>query len=172
MKLIVVSDTHGRYDRLVTLMQMHKDADALIFLGDGLNDLGRADAYSYPFTVYSVKGNCDGFSFFSQGIPADDELMLCFEGYKFFIIHGHTRAVKNNMDRAILASRTKGADVLLYGHTHVATDKYIPEDEEGNKPLRLFNPGSLGASGDGEAHFGLIEIRDGNMLTSLGTLKK
>lgn len=172
MKIIVVSDSHGRHDRLATLMQMHKDADALIFLGDGLNDLNRADAYSYPFTIYSVKGNCDGFSFFSQGLPAEDEMTLCFEGFKFFIIHGHTRSVKNNMDRAILASRTKGADVLLYGHTHVAADKYIPEDEAGNKPLRIFNPGSLGASHDGEAHFGVIEIRGGNILTSLGVLKK
>ena len=172
MKLIVVSDTHGRYDRLARLMDMHKDADALIFLGDGLNDLSRADAYSYPFSVYAVKGNCDGISFFSLRPAAEDEMTLTFEGYKFFVIHGHTRSVKNNMDRAILASRTKGADVLLYGHTHVATDRYIPEGEDGNKPLRLFNPGSLGASGDGEAHFGLIEIRNGNILTSLGVLKK
>ena len=143
MKIIVVSDTHGRYDRLVTLMQMHKDADALIFLGDGLNDLNRADAYSYPFTVYSVKGNCDGFSFFSQGLPASDELTLCFEGYKFFIIHGHTRSVKNNMDRAILASRTKDADVLLYGHTHVAKWERF-----GNGNLYV-NPGSASIPKEG-----------------------
>ena len=97
---------------------------------------------------------------------------LCFEGFRFFIIHGHTRSVKNNMNRAILASRTKGADVLLYGHTHIPEDKYIPEDEDGSKPLRLFNPGSLGASWDGEGHFGIIEIRNGNILTSLGVLKK
>ena len=172
MKIIVVSDTHGSHERLKALMDMHKDADALIFLGDGLYDLRRADAYSYPFTVYAVRGNCDSISLLSSTIYAEDEMTLCFEGYKFFIIHGHTRSVKNTMNRAILAARTKGADVLLYGHTHVANDKYIPEDEDGNKPLRIFNPGSLGSSWDGEAHFGLIEIRNGHILTSHGVLKK
>ena len=81
MKLLVVSDTHGRYDRLVRVMQMHRDADALIFLGDGLRDLVRADAYSYPFSVFAVRGNCDGMAFdLGRDIPL--EMTLCFEGYR------------------------------------------------------------------------------------------
>ena len=38
MKLLIVSDVHGRHDRLRAVMDMHKNSDALIFLGDGLRD--------------------------------------------------------------------------------------------------------------------------------------
>lgn len=177
MKIIVASDTHGRYGRLAELMDMHKDADALIFLGDGINDLARADAYSYPFTVYSVRGNCDGFSFFSQDERLAEEMSICLGGYRFFILHGHTREVKHNMDRAIWAARENGADVLLFGHTHTPVERYIPREDDSNgeliyKPLYLFNPGSLGASSDGEAHFGIIEIRESGILLSFGILQK
>ncbi len=174
MKLIVVSDIHGRYERLSALLDMHRDADALIFLGDGLRDLGRADVYSIGISVISVRGNCDGYSFFGeQGTP--EELCQSFEGFRFLIMHGHTKGVKSSLEPAIAAAAARDADVLLYGHTHAAEERYLPEGSEHalgvlTKPLRIFNPGSLGASGDGRAHFGLIEIRNGGILMSHGTL--
>ena len=171
MKLLIVSDVHGRHDRLRTVMDMHKDADALIFLGDGLRDLMRADAYSYGFTVFSVRGNCDGISFFTNESDVSEELCFSFEGFRFFALHGHTRGVKSGTDRAIYAAMSREADVLLYGHTHIPEERYIPEiNEEYGKPLRVFNPGSLGASGDGKGHFGLIQIKNGNLLMSHGVV--
>ena len=177
MKIIVVSDIHGRYERLLSVMDMHKDADALVFLGDGLRELFRADAYSYPFTVYSVRGNCDVFSVFSgYADGATDELELNFEGYRFFALHGHTRQVKSSITPAISEASRRNSDVLLYGHTHIPCETYLPEGTEIGydtlkKPLYVFNPGSLGASGDGKAHFGIIQIRNGNILFSHGTLE-
>lgn len=173
MKLLVVSDIHGRYDRLMMLMKMHRNADALIFLGDGLRDLERANAYASGMSVIAVKGNCDGISFW--GIDAPEEHTQTFEGYKILMLHGHTRGVKSGMERAILAAVEQDADLLLFGHTHLPVEKYLPQGEgEGilslPKPLRLFNPGSLGASGDGRGHFGLIEIRGKDILMSHGTL--
>lgn len=171
MKLLVVSDIHGRYDRLRSVMDMHRDADALIFLGDGLRDLMRADAYSYGFTVFSVKGNCDGISFLTPAEDCPDELCFNFEGFRFFALHGHTRGVKSGTDRAIYAAMAREADILLYGHTHIPEERYLPEGiSEYGKPLRIFNPGSLGASGDGKGHFGLIQIKNGNILMSHGAL--
>lgn len=175
MKLIVVSDSHGRSDRLAAVMDMHRDADALIFLGDGLRDLDRADAYSYGFTVYSVVGNCDGFSYLRPANQSPEEITLSFEGFRIYMLHGHTRAVKNGIDRAVAAANSKGADILLYGHTHVGAEKYCPEGSEFpfgklERPLWIFNPGSLGASADGKGHFGLIQIRNGSVLTSHGTV--
>lgn len=173
MKLIVVSDIHGRYDRLLQLLDMHKGADALIFLGDGLSDLTRADAYSKGMSVIAVRGNCDGFSFFGEDAPT--EICQSFEGFKFFMTHGHTKRVKGGLDEAIAAAEARKADVLLYGHTHIPMEKYLPEDSRyafGTlvKPLRIFNPGSLGASEDGKGYFGLIEIRDNGILMSHGTV--
>ena len=174
MKLIVVSDIHGRYDRLIELMDIHKDADALLFLGDGLSDLTRADAYSYPFTVFAVRGNCDVQSFLVRN-DAPTELSMTFEGFRMFMLHGHTKNVKSGIDDAIVAANARKADVLLFGHTHVAKEAYIPEETKIKntvlqRPMYILNPGSLGSSSDGKAHFGLIEIREGQILTSLGTL--
>ena len=176
MKIITVSDIHGRYERLQKVMEMHSDADALIFLGDGLRDLFRADAYSYPFTVYSVRGNCDVFSSLSFDLAdAPNELTLNFEGYRFFALHGHTKGVKSTITNAIEAAANKSADVLLYGHTHIPCEMYLPaqtpyNDELLDKPLYVFNPGSLNVSDDGKAHFGIIQIKNGNILFSHGTL--
>lgn len=171
MKLLIISDVHGRYDRLRSVMDMHKNSDALIFLGDGLRDLLRADAYSYGFTVLSVRGNCDGISFLTAEAEAPEELCFNFDGFRFLALHGHTRGVKSGIDRAIYAAMSREADVLLYGHTHIPEERYIPEvTEEYGKPLRIFNPGSLGASGDGKGHFGLIQIKNGSILMSHGVI--
>ncbi len=164
MKLLVVSDTHGKRERLRCVMDMHKDADALLFLGDGLADLWRADAENYPFALFRVKGNCD--SFLSANTP--EELTLTLGNFKFLMLHGHTRGVKHSVQRAALAAAEAEADVLLYGHTHMRCEQYIPESA-GSKALYLFNPGSLG---DSEASYGLIEIHRGQMLFSHGSLNK
>ena len=173
MKLIVVSDSHGRSDRLSAVMELHKDADALIFLGDGVNDLGRAGADNYAFTVYAVRGNCDGLSFFTaEQYPT--EITMTFDGVKILAMHGHTRSVKDDIDGAMLAAEQKEADVLLFGHTHSMINKYFPEGREYrygslSKPLYVFNPGSLRSSVDGRAHFGIVEIVNGKVIASVGT---
>ena len=168
MKLLIVSDIHGRYERLSRLLDMHKDADALIFLGDGLNDLTRADAYSRGMGVIAVKGNCDGFSFFGNDAPSEHTQTL--EGFKIFMLHGHTRGVKSGLGEAISAAVQRDADILLFGHTHQPLEKYIPVEDstEGEilkKPLRIFNPGSLGSGS-----FGLIDIRGKDVLMSHGSI--
>ena len=171
MKFLVVSDSHGHYERISRLLDMHRTTDALIFLGDGLSDLERAGAYDRGITVFAVRGNCDWTSFgTAQG--TQNEMTLNFEGYRFFLLHGHTRGVKHGVDNAIYAAREREADILLYGHTHEPVEKYIPARDEFplEKPLYVFNPGSLGASDDGWGHFGLIEIRGSNILMSHGKI--
>ena len=171
MKLLVVSDIHGRCDRLIRVLQMHRDADALVFLGDGLRDLERADVESYGFTVFAVKGNCDGTSFLHPESDPPAELCFTFDGFRFFALHGHTKGVKHSTNMAIYAAMEREADILLYGHTHIPEEKYFsPERLEYSKPLRVFNPGSLGNSEDGWGHFGLIQISDGNILMSQGKI--
>jgi len=66
----------------------------------------------------------------------------------------------------VYAAEEKGADVLLFGHTHEPTDTFIPQGEYNlNKPLHIFNPGSLK-----EYSYGLCEIRNGEFLFSHGTI--
>lgn len=169
MKFIVISDSHGRYERITRVMDMHRDADALIFLGDGISDLERAQAYTRGMTVFAVRGNCDSFSPVLRDAP-ENELLLNFEGYRLFLLHGHTRGVKYSLSNAVCAAAEREADILLFGHTHEPIEKYMPEDDSclRSKPLRVFNPGSLGASCDGYAHFGIIDIRQNGVLLSHG----
>ncbi len=171
MKLLVVSDIHGRYDRLIRVIQMHRDADALVFLGDGLRDLERADVDSYGFTVFAVKGNCDGTSFLHPEADPPAELCFTLGGFRFFALHGHTKGVKSGTNMAIYAAMEREADVLLYGHTHIPEEKYLRAEIVGySKPLRIFNPGSLGNSQDGRGHFGLIQVSGENLLMSHGSI--
>ena len=171
MKFLVISDLHGRYERISRVLSMHKDIDALMFLGDGLGDLERAGVFESGITTFAVKGNCDWNSFLRTE-RIDDELVLNFDGYRFLLMHGHTCGVKHGMTNAIYAAREKEADILLFGHTHEPLETYIPADSDYSlcKPLRLFNPGSLGASGDGWGYFGLIEIRGKDILMSHGKI--
>ena len=166
MTLLIVSDSHGRVDRLERLFEMHKRVDALIFLGDGISDLARADVQKYPFTVFAVKGNCDSGLGGIIALRAKEELTFTFDGVSFYAIHGHTKGVKSTLVNAMYAAEEKGADVLLFGHTHEPTDTFIPQGEYNlNKPLHIFNPGSLK-----EYSYGLCEIRNGEFLFSHGTI--
>ena len=166
MTLLIVSDTHGRSDRLKRLFDMHKNVDALIFLGDGLSDLDRAGVQNYNFTVFAVKGNCDALGGSLLTICAREELTFNFEGVNFYALHGHTRQVKSSLMRAVYAADEKGVDVLLFGHTHEPLLTYISSEEYNlSRPIYAFNPGSLASHS-----YGLCEIRKGQVLLSHGTL--
>ena len=166
MTLLIVSDTHGRVDKLTRLFEMHKNVDALMFLGDGLADLNRAGAQEHSFTVFSVKGNCDAFSLLSNSRRIEEEITFSFDGIKFFALHGHTRHVKSSLTNAIYAADEREADVLLFGHTHIPTLTYISGEEYNlSRPVYVFNPGSLASNS-----YGLCEIRKGQVLLSHGTL--
>ena len=166
MTLLIVSDSHGRYERLESLLEMHKNVDALIFLGDGLLDLDRAGVRDYPFTVFSVRGNWDSGRGSITAMRAKDEITFTFEGIKFFALHGHTKGVKSTLVNAIYAAEQNEADVLLFGHTHEPIDTYLSQGEYNlNKPLHIFNPGSLA-----NYSYGLCEIRNGQFLFSHGTI--
>ena len=96
MKILVVSDSHGRYDRLGTLMSMHADADEILFLGDGVRDL---DALADDLPVRAVRGNCDLFG--SGDLPT--ERLEELGGKRFFLTHGHRYGVKYSLEAAIAA---------------------------------------------------------------------
>lgn len=166
MTLLIVSDSHGRYERLESLLEMHKNVDALIFLGDGLLDLDRAGVRDYPFTVFSVRGNWDSGRGSITAMRAKDEITFTFDGIKFFALHGHTKGVKSTLVNAIYAAEQNEADVLLFGHTHEPIDTYLSQGEYNlNRPLHIFNPGSLA-----NYSYGLCEIRNGQFLFSHGTI--
>lgn len=148
MKLLVVSDTHGDAGQLERAIEQEKDADALIFLGDGFRDTEDIE-YLYPnMKIYLVSGNCD------TGCYAPTEGLAPFGGILFFYTHGHMYDVKNGLYKIAYAAKQRGADVVLFGHTHCA----VTEKIDG---ITLFNPGSLSAW-CGRGTYGVITIRSGS----------
>ena len=58
-------------------------------------------------------------------------------GVRIFMLHGHTRSVKSSPMSALYAAKEYGAQVLLFGHTHVPL-----VDNDGT--LLTLNPGAAG----------------------------
>ena len=115
----------------------------VIHLGD-LKEDAEEVSYAYPQLPFCmVPGNCDGWT----SDPAIRYITL--EGKNILLSHGHLWGVKGGYDAAIAAARACGADILLFGHTHVAVCRQL---EDG---LWMMNPGSS------RSYYGLIQIRDG-----------
>ena len=172
MTVLVLSDTHGRRGRIEDVLSLHSRYDYLLFLGDGLRDI---EGVSVTVNgLCAVRGNCDVFSL---GALCDEptERVLCLDGVKILMMHGHTHSVKSGMERAAAYAYSRGADILLYGHTHVEDNTYFPEGSHiggvvTERPMYVFNPGSLGEPRYGKPSYGVMEIRKGSVLLSHGTL--
>lgn len=150
MRILVVSDVHGRAGRLYEAIEQQPTANVVLFLGDGLRQ-AEDSADRYPDrTFYMVPGNCD---FGAQAIPVRQETL---GGKKFYFTHGHLHEVKYNLYRIEMAAREAGADIVLFGHTHVPYEEYCDG-------LYLFNPGSLGYDGT----YGYVDIVGGGIRTAV-----
>jgi len=130
MRILVCSDSHGRRDRLVLALEQQPKAEFLVFLGDGAADAAFF-AQEPGRQAYLVRGNCDGAS---HELPLWREFIVL--GKKVLCTHGHCAGVKFGLEELQRAGRERGADLVLFGHTHEPLVLY----EDG---LTLFNPGSV-----------------------------
>lgn len=158
-EILVLSDSHGISPALRSVLAMHRGIDYIFFLGDGLGDIDRCGIADNTALV-TVKGNCD------FGLPGENEALLPVGGVKFLLCHGHRNHVKYMYADYVKYAASKGADVALFGHTHVPYLEYLGE----GKPSYLFNPGSIGAPDGGKPSFGLISIDGDKLLFSHGNV--
>ena len=170
MTLLVLSDSHGRADNLRKAIERAGRPEAILFLGDGLRDI---DSMITDIPIYSVKGNCDCFSVSASDEPF--ERTLSFGEYNVLMMHGHTRSVKDDTGYAIAYAAQKGADILLYGHTHIKHEQFLPAGSVVKgarlaKPLWVMNPGSIGSSIRGGYSFGTVTIRGKDVLLGFGEI--
>lgn len=154
MRILVISDVHGRTNALRQAILEQPAARQVIFLGDGLRDMERV-AQEFPEReFYMVPGNCD----FGTSIPASRE--ETFGGKHFFFTHGHIYKVKYGLYTIDLAARERKADIVLFGHTHRPHEEYADG-------LTLFNPGSLG---EGRT-YGYVDVTPGGIMTGVVQLQ-
>ena len=98
--------------------------------------------------VYSVAGNCD----YGALEPLDG--LAGFDQTVVFYTHGHMYGVKYDLDTLADAAAARGAEVALFGHSH------IPHAEQRGKVF-LFNPGSCGRCYTGPDTYGLLTLENG-----------
>ena len=129
MKILIVSDTHKSSRNLEQVIEREQPVDMLIHLGDveGAEDYIKA---LVDCPVHMVGGNNDFFS----DLPREEEFLV--EGRRIFITHGHYYYVSMGEDKLKEAARKRGADIVMYGHTHKPA--YSAE-----KGLVTLNPGSI-----------------------------
>ncbi len=130
MRILVLSDSHNDYLSLRKAIENHPSAEVVVFLGDGERDLDKADDLLENKHVIKVRGNCDIAS------HLEDNHVQVIEGKKIFATHGYLENVKFGDDRLVYKGQSLGADIILYGHTHVPVNKYIDG-------VYVFNPGSV-----------------------------
>ena len=140
MRILVFSDSHGSTKCIRDALFYHKEASAVIHLGDGERDLRSFDDLLEGKQVIQVCGNCD----FASLLPVNELITLA--STRIFCTHGHTELVKHGTGAFIAKAKNLGARIALYGHTHQSVTDYVDG-------LHIMNPGSI-RSGE----YGAIDI--------------
>ena len=154
MKILIVSDNHGRTGNLERVLREQGKIDYFLHLGDteGSEDYIEA-LLDCPHVI--VAGNNDYFS----DLP--DEKTFKLGKYKIWMTHGHLYGIYMGTGKLEREMARRGVDIAMVGHTHVPMIQWCGERV-------ILNPGSISyprQSGrrpsymimeidrDGEAHF-------------------
>ncbi len=130
MRVLIVSDTHGRHNGLDRALQEAGDIDMLIHLGD----VEGGEEYIRPVVdceKHIVRGNND---FFSDFCP--EKRSFTSESIRLFITHGHSYYVSLDTEYIREEGKARKADIVMFGHTH---RPFFEEMDE----IIVLNPGSL-----------------------------
>ncbi|MDL2311137.1 metallophosphoesterase [Peptostreptococcaceae bacterium OttesenSCG-928-C18] len=128
MKIAIISDTHGSIDNVIEKIKKH-NIDVILHLGD-FSDDGRDIGRITDIVTYVVKGNNDYLA-----TTDNEELFINLGGKNFFITHGHRYSVYRGVDKLLEKAKIVGAEIALFGHTHV----FYEEKIDG---VWIINPGS------------------------------
>ena len=129
MRILVISDSHGRNDDIEGVLKQVGDIDMMIHCGD----VERGDSYIREIAdcpVVMVAGNNDYY----LDLPSEEEVRI--GDYKVLVTHGHGYYVNSGVDYLREHALEYGYDVVMYGHTHVPHLEQV----EG---VIVLNPGSL-----------------------------
>jgi putative phosphoesterase len=129
MKIVVVSDSHGRKGILNQIVAWNPDADLFLHCGDVCEDPKKYPMYHF------CRGNCDN----AYDIPM--ETVIDIPGHRILLVHSHQVVLFDRENQLAGMGRMHHCDIVCYGHTHIK--KY-----ETNHRILLLNPGSCYRSKD------------------------
>lgn len=167
VRLLVISDSHGSRDILMSILRKFgQGVDAMCFCGDGMPDLLGMLMLGYnnpdfsqfiPPIVFFVRGNGDNSTYtlladtrMTVYVPVDLEFTAA--GKRIFMTHGHRYDVYYGTKDLCAAAREKNASIVFFGHTHISNLQY-------QNQLTTLNPGSCSHPRGGAAHtISIVEI--------------
>ena len=144
MKILIISDSHGN-KRTLAEAAAFESPELILHLGDNDSDCAVLSSSFPEIPLRAVRGNCDPWS------NGQDICDFTIDKTRIFMTHGHLFGVKTGLDRIIGAAVKRGADALLFGHTH------IPRLET-TQGIFVINPGSIGM---GSKTYAVLDISDG-----------
>ena len=129
MKLLILSDTHGNYPMAIRALEKAGRVDQIVHLGDDIED-ARIIETIIGHQVIKVPGNCDP-------VAAEyREFSMSIEGVNIFITHGDSYNVRKDLTKLYKKAVEKSAQLVMYGHTHIAAIEKIGD-------ILFVNPGCL-----------------------------
>ena len=150
MKLLVVSDSHGRTAVLHEAIARELP-QAVIHLGDHYKDACEL-RYAYPnIPIYAVRGNND------WDADAMDGVSIRLAGVSIYLTHGHLeRCHGSSSGRVPYVAAEKNCTLALYGHTHRTTLQTVAG-------VTVVNPGSTFRPRGGPPGYAIVTLKDGQV---------
>lgn len=129
MKVLIVSDTHGKDENLEKVLEIEKPLDMLIHLGD-VEGSEKYIPIIAECPCEMVAGNNDFFS----TLPRELEIEIA--GYRALLTHGNYYYVSLGPETLITEGVSREKDIVMFGHTH---RPYLEQQDD----FVILNPGSL-----------------------------
>ncbi|NTW70915.1 MAG: metallophosphoesterase [Eubacteriaceae bacterium] len=157
MKILIFSDSHGDTRKMKEIASNSHHVDLILHLGDNVLDAIELNNAT-PVKVLWVKGNTD------HG-DAPDELVVDAGEHKILMTHGHKYGIKAGLQRLYYKCKETGADIALFGHSHIALNEEFGE-------VIFLNPGSIADKRHQKYHsYGIINIDDDKIDTRIVYIK-
>ncbi len=134
MKIFVISDTHGKLNKVRDVLTKLTDVDLILHAGDYFQD-AKALSAEVNIPVIGVRGNCDGGG-------RDDYEVVETEYGNILLVHGHCQGVDYDLSSLGYFAMEQDCCAAVFGHTHRAA---VLEEEN----IHFINPGSLNLPRDG-----------------------
>ena len=162
--LLVVSDSHGRVETFRAIVERFGEkCDALVFCGDGIADFcalleltkkNKKLAKAFPSVAAFARGNGDypDFPLGEGEIKVPLHQILKAAGMSLLVTHGHAEGAYYGLGRMNQTALEHQADVVFYGHTHIAAR----QEED---CTFFINPGSCSRPRGGQQpSFAIVQI--------------
>jgi len=150
VRIGVISDTHipDKCEHIPeVVLNAFKRVDLIVHAGDIVNLEAIDELKSVCPKIVAVAGNMD-----SQAVIKKFPVKEVFEisGFKLGLMHGRGAPI-NLMELLKDAFKTDDPDIIIFGHSHKAMNKFVDG-------VLFFNPGSATDCLSGDASYGIIEI--------------